>query len=363
MELLYEIKEKLIPDLTDIIVQYVSTLQDCYQGKRNNVCKLIDHKKILEYDPEIDEPQHDWKINDPNTLYNIVKPNQRNVLQERPKIYHYQMLSCQIMQDISKFQFVLTQLEIQVTGLVVVEFYSNKLYAIDKIFESIELDIGGNKIDKIPGACYGVMLKLYNLSYTITKINDDLFYYALPLPIASTLDNPIYNTEFHLQSIYIKLTNKDIKEIKYLCDTHFTPFMLDFISMPMRELNYVENIRMHIDSNISKSEILLYGQSTLVFFSFQDKHKQIIQENIIDKLELVFDDKTVHKATFIIIDDLPGFYFIPITRIINFWRIHMPVLKIYHNSNISMDLCINAYSIVLNEIRYCGGMCAKKYTI
>jgi hypothetical protein len=235
------------------------------------------------------------------------------------------------------------------------------LYPIDKIFESIELEIGGSTIDRIHGSCYDVMINIYNLSHTITKINDDLFYYTLPIPIAPMIDGCIYGTAYHCQDIYIKLKDTDIKKINCLYDRYSTPLNRDGFYMPMRQLNYKTNVYLHIDSNISNFDIRFTSRSTLLFFSFEDNNKQIIQENIIDKLELVFDNKTIQELTFNIIDDIPGFYFIPIARVIKFCKIMEPILKIYHKANILMDLYINAYSIELNELRYVGGMCGKSY--
>jgi hypothetical protein len=78
----------------------------------------------------------------------------------------------------------------------------------------------GSTIDKRHGSSYDIMLKIYNYNYTITKINDNLFYYALPLSLGLMIHNPICDPIYHQKYMYIKLSDQNIKKINCLYDKY-----------------------------------------------------------------------------------------------------------------------------------------------
>lgn len=67
-----------------------------------------------------------------------------------------------------------------------IKINSDKRIQIEKIFDYIELEIGGMSIDKIYGSCIEALLKIYELSYT--EHNNQII---LPIPFGITSGNNI----------------------------------------------------------------------------------------------------------------------------------------------------------------------------
>ncbi len=423
MDILEEIRDSLVPNLYSIIVGYCRPIKDYYVKKNrtrkqrladtqpvletlntylvNNVSKMVidyyfdsDYLDIFDVkitpDKQAELGAQDKYIRDKSNKAMI----DRNFIEDA-EIVRYSTLEA--IGGYSKLSFILPHFGYDNYNMhvgyhcpiLIIKF--KKTVTVPKklkdIIDSLELEVGGCRIDKIFGTFLEMILKMNHLTWLTEEVLDtedteDNKYTCIkiPVPFDIMMNNNMLITSkmiFHEARIFVNLVDHDIIE----------NVSLEYEIYGNKKIDLTENIDMLIKQNQYQDQMMIFTSDLqhvvnvslwfnhpiyMIYFCHTDANDNLITNNIVDEMTLLFNNHIVldqyHK-----IDTMPGYYFIPftgdptlkqVTDTINFSRIDSVILKVKVKKNNTTVTAIQIHigSVADNVVRYAMQLMGLRYS-
>ncbi|AYV76204.1 MAG: major capsid protein VP54 [Terrestrivirus sp.] len=261
------------------------------------------------------------------------------------------------------------------------------------LIENIELQIGGQQIDKIYDFNFGTLFKLYKLKHRVVKLDNNKICHCVPLPFDMFHGNNIFPLGllfWHSVKILVELKEfqHEIKEMTL--QTSFIHADLEQDQMKIlkdfsvRQTQYT-GAEYVIINKIAKYKLNFNHDTHLIYFMIIDKNNNNVVTDLVNRAIIQFNghDKLVCEEDILIYNsksilDINGTYCMPFTSIIDFKnvqnkigsvnlsKIDTVILRIDFNDNIydytNDDLQLHISGLSRNILRFKDGTAGLAYS-
>ncbi|AYV77896.1 MAG: hypothetical protein Edafosvirus2_75 [Edafosvirus sp.] len=368
-----EIKQKLIRDINNIILEYVNihTLAEKFKSKantfRNDFCNPLFKFKSKEDDDIMIDLLHNkyWELNNIEEESFILTGNPdfgRKVFAGITGINN------KFIQNKSAGQFIMPS---YFYNNFILCLKINKLLDIKDIIRRVELEIGGYRIDVIYGNVFDILYELHQLKFKITHNDDDIYYhYEIPIPFDAVVNKKaiplLYFNEIRLNFEFTQ-QSKDIHMIdaEVLCNELTVIPKIETCELtlekpfrtPIIQLQFTGSETMIAGASKYETKLFFNHEIYCIFLHFETyTEEQLITEEILDNIDLYIDHKVyLNKFKPKMISNLPGKYIIPLhdKNLINFSTMDWTNRLILNlKKPLESHILVSVYALSINGLAY-----------